>query len=183
MRANLQDWVRNIESYGLAKGAGQAFLDETADTDTADLPPAAAKAASQLWGAIKMSCSRDPVMVVVIETLQSGTPRRYLNGGWLLQQLITRLPKEPNTKSGKRSVRERLEDACRAVLPENATELDVKRYLTHITKLNGECGSEANGKLNKAGIARVLSDAVPESHTVRFDAAKAELIKQRAADG
>ena len=81
VRANLQEWVRNIESYGLAKGAGQAFLDETADTDTADLPPAAAKAASQLWGMIKMSCSRDPVMVVVIETLQSGTPRRYLNGG------------------------------------------------------------------------------------------------------
>ena len=45
VRANLQDWVRNIESYGLAKGAGQAFLDETADTDTADLPPAATKAA------------------------------------------------------------------------------------------------------------------------------------------
>ena len=107
MQAELIEWQKKITQYALKSKCGAAMGDECLTLETARLG-GAATAASQLWGIIMETLQHSKTIELEVEALRAAQPEYYLNGNWLLDQLIQRLPLQPPTDHGRRLAREAL---------------------------------------------------------------------------
>ena len=172
VQAELEQWQEHLQLYGLENKFGMAFSDETARLETAKLPSAIATAASQAWGAVINTIKHSRSLKLEVEVLRGENPEFYLNGGWLMERLMERLPLVQPTPDGRRSAKQALADLLRKKLPVNGTPNVVDEFLAELVETNLRCGSADNGMLDEAGLARVLSDAVPEALDDNYDKAK-----------
>ena len=69
-----------------------ALTDASSRTEYDHMPANIATMAEQAWAAVSKSIKHSKSLELEVEALRAGYPEFYQNGGWLIVQLIERLP-------------------------------------------------------------------------------------------
>ena len=183
VQAELEKWQKALELYAMENKFGPALTDASSRTEYDRMPANIATMAGQAWAAVSKSIKHSKSLELEVEALRAGYPEFYQNGGWLIVQLIERLPLHHPSQDGRQSARYALYDFIRGKLPVHAEQTTVDEYLAEMTTLNMKCGTAEHGMLDEPGLAAALNDAVPYALRDDYERVKTELIRQRRAAG